>query len=255
MSPDWLDAIDMAAVRRVALHPSDNFVELAKMAKLDPARDFRHLNLSKVDFAGCRLAGYDFRGSILVGASFRGASIAGAIFDGRQLELPELVGARDFGAVFQRPSVPMQSLSADELKLRLLNAGPANDIEAIRQAVAAGADIEDEVFIGTAHRTPLTHLAARTAMNRHHGVLGAQFLLRAGADPNHVLLPDRWSPLLEAVAQQNFGLVKLLLQSGADPNAASLDGRSPLGIARAQGARRITSLLAEFGATNASHLE
>ena len=58
------------------------FSELAKVAGLDPATDFRRADLSDVDFQGSDLSGFDFTGALLKGARFEGARIASStIFD------------------------------------------------------------------------------------------------------------------------------------------------------------------------------
>ena len=53
-------------------------------------------------------------------------------------------------------------------------------------------------------------------------------LLKAGADVNLPSAGDRTSPLLMAIINGHFDLAKTLLERGADPNAASEQGVSPL---------------------------
>jgi DNA-binding CsgD family transcriptional regulator len=67
-------------IDRVLEASTHNFVELTKIAGLDPAKDFRYANLSKINFSGCSLAGFDFRGASFEGATFVDAKIAGAKF-------------------------------------------------------------------------------------------------------------------------------------------------------------------------------
>lgn len=59
---------------------TENFVQLVKIAELDPKKDFRFSNLSDVDFSGCNLAGFDFTGASLLGARFTGSRICGGVF-------------------------------------------------------------------------------------------------------------------------------------------------------------------------------
>ena len=68
------------AIARVLTAATSNFVELTKMAGLDPAKDFRHANLEDIDFSGCNLSGFDFSGSSFEGATFVNARISGATF-------------------------------------------------------------------------------------------------------------------------------------------------------------------------------
>ena len=52
-----------------------------------------------------------------------------------------------------------------------------------------------------------------------------QALLDAGADVNQPSAGDKTSPLLIATINGHFDLAKLLLDKGADPNAASREQR------------------------------
>jgi Pentapeptide repeats (8 copies) len=47
---------------------SDNFCELAKFLDLNPATDFQHADLSRVDFSNCDLSMFVFKGSDLTGS-------------------------------------------------------------------------------------------------------------------------------------------------------------------------------------------
>jgi uncharacterized protein len=53
-------------------------------------------------------------------------------------------------------------------------------------------------------------------------------LLAAGADVNQPKAGDETSPLLEATINGHFDLAKLLLDRGADPNLAAINGAAPL---------------------------
>jgi integration host factor subunit alpha len=69
---------------RIALILSDkgaDFVQLVRLAKLDPAKHFRYSNWSQVSFRGCNLRGFDFTGADLSNCDFTGANIENAIFE------------------------------------------------------------------------------------------------------------------------------------------------------------------------------
>lgn len=71
-----------------------NFVELAKIAGLNPSEDFIGADLQGVDFGVCDLTGYDFSGADLRQARLDRARLEGAIF----------TSARSEGAIWPRAS-------------------------------------------------------------------------------------------------------------------------------------------------------
>lgn len=71
---------DKQTLLAIAAANGANFVELARIAGLEPSSAFRGADLRDVDFQGCDLNGFDFTGADLSGASFEGASLNGAIF-------------------------------------------------------------------------------------------------------------------------------------------------------------------------------
>jgi ankyrin repeat protein len=80
----------------------------------------------------------------------------------------------------------------------------------------------------------------------------ARLLIEAGTDLDHVNRLG-WTALLEAVMLSNGGpahqeIVRLLLEAGADPGLADLDGVTPLAHARARGYDVIAGLLRAHGA-------
>jgi formylglycine-generating enzyme required for sulfatase activity len=70
-----------ARKQRVDDAPTDNFVELIRIAGLDPKKHLRFADWSGVDFSGCDLRGFDFTGARLIGCNFKGARIKSARFD------------------------------------------------------------------------------------------------------------------------------------------------------------------------------
>src|SRR4051812_16287445 len=81
------------AISAVLQAKTNDFVELARTAGLDPANAFKYTDLSGCDFSGCDLDGFDFSGANLTGASFRGASVSNTRFDGAILT--DVVGLPD----------------------------------------------------------------------------------------------------------------------------------------------------------------
>src|SRR4051794_10244724 len=69
-----LSRADLGTIVAVLDAPTDSFVSLAKLAGLDPARDFRGADLRGVDFGTDDLTGLDFSGADLTGANLTRAS-------------------------------------------------------------------------------------------------------------------------------------------------------------------------------------
>lgn len=70
----------------------------------------------------------------------------------------------------------------------------------------------------------------------------ARVLLNNGIDANSQTI-DLETPLIEAVLFENYDMVKLLLQYGADPNMRDVDGCSALDYARNENYKEIFNLL------------
>ena len=68
-------------ISKVLASPTSDFKELVSLAKIIPGKDFRHSDLTGVDFGEIDLYGFDFTGSDLRAADLRRAKIEGAIFD------------------------------------------------------------------------------------------------------------------------------------------------------------------------------
>ena len=90
---ELIAAVDAAA--------TDDFVELAKIARLDPQTDFRYANLQGVDFSGSDLRPFDFTGAAMEDCTFRGTLIEGARFDGATVDIRRLQQAADWTAYLQ----------------------------------------------------------------------------------------------------------------------------------------------------------
>src|SRR5689334_927279 len=92
--------------RAVADAPTESFVELIRIARLDPRRDLRFSNWSGISFDGIDLRGFDFTGSRLTGCDFANARIEGARFEMADLKGANLRKARDWGAYLKGWSPP-----------------------------------------------------------------------------------------------------------------------------------------------------
>lgn len=84
-------------------------------------------------------------------------------------------------------------------------------------------------------------------ITRAHNAEIIRILLESGADPN--VTGKEGSPLLCAVRREDTASVKLLLESGADPNATDEDGRTPLMfVSEAKSVRTFKKFGANFSA-------
>ncbi len=88
-----IKSLDQAAVRNVAqllAADTDDFNALVRLAGLDPARDFRHTDLSGTSMVGADLRGFDFSGADFRNVTLDGARIDGACFRGADLSGTDL---------------------------------------------------------------------------------------------------------------------------------------------------------------------
>ncbi len=67
-------------------------------------------------------------------------------------------------------------------------------------------------------------------------------LLQRGANPN-ARTDKGWTPLIKAVWRDSAPVVRLLLEGGADPRHRDRRGKTALDYARAQNAQRSIALL------------
>jgi formylglycine-generating enzyme required for sulfatase activity len=115
MEPSEIPPHDRA--RQVAESKSDSFVELIKIARLDPNRDLRFSNWSGISFKGLDLRGFDFTGSRLVECDFADAQIKGARFEAADIKGANLRNAKDWSAYVESWTPPKKPLGTRHLRV------------------------------------------------------------------------------------------------------------------------------------------
>ena len=144
-------------VDRIISAETDNFVELAKIANLNPALDFagstlRGTTLSAVDFSSANLDRVNFRGATLNDADFSDASLQNAKFGGADLSGAFLGNADLSGADLHKASLALANLSganlsgANLLEVNLTNTNFSGaNVESARFGNNSGMDEEMQV--------------------------------------------------------------------------------------------------------------
>ena len=119
--------------------------------------------------------------------------------------------------------------TAEKLNV-LIDAAEKGNIEAVKQHLAAGADVNAKDVDGG---TPL-HEAA---VNGHKEIV--KLLIAKGADVN--AKGGRWggTPLLYAVAEDHLEIAEILIDKGTDLNVQDIHGETPLDLASGKTAELI----------------
>ena len=130
-----------------------------------------------------------------------------------------------------------RNTGSPEANRALLRAAMEGDIEAVKQHLDAGANVNAMRGGGT----PL-HLAASWG---HKEV--AELLIDNGADVNAKDI-DGWTPLRKAAWHGRKEIVELLIANGADVNPQDVNGWTPLHQAARNGHKEIAELLIAKGA-------
>lgn len=207
-----------------------NFIELSRLAQLDPVKDFRFADWSHISFAGCDFSGYDLSYSKIEGSSFKQSKIANLTIDLRNALRPELRAAADYQIFIQKFEPILDSFGL---------ACTQADIEGVAKFLSLGVDVNFE----HGERTALI-----TACARGHLDL-CVFLIKAGADVNLAGRRDGWTPLMQAAAYGHLEICRLLIEKGADVRATkSDDGRTALHLATDADSEEIIVLLVSNGA-------
>jgi len=211
-------------------------------------------------------------------------SLAGlAVLAGCSMAAPEAEPAAtpapsSAGSVSPETTAPETSLSdeeQDELDQRLIRAAKGNDVELVRELIAAGGDVnakddlEDSAFLyaGAEGFNEILELTLENgadvkSLNRYGGtalipasehghVETVKMLIEAGVPVDHVNDPG-WTAMQEAVLLNDGGedqqeVVRLLLAAGADPNITDPQGRTALENAQRLGFRELAEVIESRG--------
>ncbi len=182
------------AIQQILAAQTNDFLQLAKIAGLDPLADFAGANLLGVslagsDLSGSNLAGANLRGADLSDADLSEANLSGANLAGADLSGALLSGANLAGADLHRCSVALANLSGANL---------------------SGANIE-EANLSNANlsEADLTNAILKNADLHHAGLVQTKL---AGADLSN-------AKVLEARFKKDFGvsddLHRSLVEKGA----------------------------------------
>ena len=102
----------------------------------------------------------------------------------------------------------------------------------------------DSINMRGAHGLPLMYFPAI-----HSRIAVAEYLFEHGADPN-AASPDGITPLHTAVMFNQPGMAKWLLEHGADPNP-TYEGKTPLAMAMEKNQTELVDLLHTYGGLEA----
>ena len=152
--------------------------------------------------------------------------------------------------------------SREELNQRLHDAALAGDVVKLREAIAAGADVNARLpahDVGDKSQTPLCAVVCAAELNRNRAEKGrtacVRALLDAGASASAaVVLRDNEQPGYTAMHDAAWAgldtICRLLLDAGADLTAiCDGNGFTPLRYAAIHGHGRLVVLLLSRGAT------
>ena len=176
-----------ARIRAVARAKTLKFTELVRISGLDPASDFRYMDLRNFDFSQCDLTGFDFTGSIIEAASFSNAAIKNTVFDLDQLLLIENDRVRS------------------SLDLQLLKACSAGDRAKAENCLDHGAKVD----VNYRGYTPLIICAANDNVNM------IEMLLSYGANINGIASQSGNTSLIAASKRGSINALHSLIDKGA----------------------------------------
>lgn len=135
------------------------------------------------------------------------------------------------------------SEAKDILALSLIRAAENGDLNAVKELLAKGVDVnaQTELSKGLKRNTPLIAAVRRSRVEI------VTFLLTARANPNLSGATGE-NALSSAVATGNLDIIRMLLKHGADPNIKNFAGDTPLMYAITTGNMDIIKILLDHGA-------
>jgi len=125
------------------------------------------------------------------------------------------------------------------------NAAHAGNIEAIKQHLAAGTDVNMKNKFGS---TPLLYAA-------NYGQKEITELLIANSADVNAINNGGFTPLHSAANSNHKEVVELLITAGADVNAVNLRGQTALDLAESKEQKEIADLLRKHGGKTAEELK
>jgi len=173
------------------------------------------------------------------------------------------------------PASGLDAGEQEELDQRLIRAAKDNDVELVRELIAAGGDVnakdslEDSAFLyaGAEGFNEILELTIENgadveSLNRYGGtalipasehghIQTVKILIDAGVPLDHVNDPG-WTALQEAVLLNDGGpnqqeVARLLLEAGADPQITDPQGRTALENARRLGFEELAEVIESHG--------
>ncbi|HIK37124.1 MAG: pentapeptide repeat-containing protein [Geminocystis sp.] len=140
-------------IQRVVCRRDDNFKNLAEIAKLNPARDFRGGNLIGVNLSGLNLSGGDFQYANLRGADLTDTDLSEANLQYAKLNGADLSGAYLEGANLSNANLTNASLAlANLIGANLSNANLTNTN--LQNTTLAQAIVKGAIFANNPGLTP-----------------------------------------------------------------------------------------------------
>jgi len=172
-----------------------------------------------------------------IGQSYFGAGQSDAALSAFQKLLDEYPAS----TIIPSTKLMIERIQQTKKNKSLFEAVKKGDIEQVKSFISSGADVStpDTDPFGT---TPLFY-----AVSNSHAVI-AEMLIAHGADVNARRKLSRHAPLHIAAAKGDERMVRLLISSGANINAAPASQATPLHRAATQGHKEVVRILIEAGA-------
>ena len=146
-------------------------------------------------------------------------------------------------------AVVLVGCKQSEADYALIDAAVENNLEGVKQLLAAGADVDTKVGGFIRGWTPL-HFAARDG---HKEVV--EVLIAKGADVNAKDDEEGETPLHNAAYEGHKEIAELLIAAGANVSAISDGGITPLYIATELGNPKTAALLRKHGGKTGEELK